>query len=87
MGDAAFNDTYVGLYMHDGVWRYWLYLSYLYLQWAFQFTCLGLWGVALWQIARKTRETDNLMPNKRMFALHGTLLVLYFVSYLLAILL
>ena len=66
LGDAALTDTYNVLYLHDGVSRSWLYLSYAYLQWAFQFTCLGLWAVALWQIARKTRETDNLMPNKHI---------------------
>ena len=43
--------------------------------------------MALWKIARKTRETDDLMPNKRMFAIHGTLLVLFLVTYMAGILL
>ena len=87
LADAALYDTYADLKYLHGDKRLWLYYSFRYLQWAFELICLGLWGVALWKIARKTRQTDNLMPNKRMFALHGTLLVLYFVFFIATILL
>jgi hypothetical protein len=40
---------------------------------------LILWGISLIKLNRKVANADQLMPNRGMFCLHGTVLVLYVV--------
>jgi hypothetical protein len=40
---------------------------------------LILWGISLIKLNRKVANADQLMPNRGIFCLHGTVLVLYVV--------
>jgi len=48
----------------------WLFILY-------QFTYLLIWAWALYVLYRDIKQARMLLPNKRIFFLHGSLLVLY----------
>ena len=47
----------------------------------FQMACVLAWGCTLIKIYREVKQTKKLLPNKRVFTLHGCLLILYLVFY------
>jgi len=48
----------------------WLFILY-------QFTYLLIWAWALYVLYRDIKQARMLLPNKRIFFLHGSLLLLY----------
>lgn len=45
----------------------------------FNIAFLYIWGYALIKLNRRIKNADKLIPNKRLFMMHGTVLVLYIV--------
>ena len=52
---------------------------------AFQFACLTTWAWTLYLLYRAVKNVEQLLPAKNVFVLHGSLLLLYVVSYALMI--
>lgn len=53
---------------------------------AFQTICTLVWGWTLFSLYRDVNTSDKLLPNKKLFILHGSLLATYLFLYLLQIL-
>lgn len=60
-----------------------LYVSDL-MQLSFQFLCLLAWGLTLIRLYRDIKNSEKLLPNKRLFTFHGLSLATYLLLYALA---
>lgn len=54
-----------------------------YLEGIFFWVCLVIWGLALIKLYRDVKQSEKILPNKRIFVVHGTLLTFFALSYIL----
>jgi hypothetical protein len=48
----------------------------------FQFLCSTTWAWTLIRLYRDVSHSEKLLPNKRIFLIHGALLTIYYLIYL-----
>ena len=61
-----------------------LYLIANYATLVFQSLCAVAWAWTLIKLYREIAHSEKLLPNKRIFLIHGSLLTVYYLIYLAA---
>lgn len=78
----------IGLWYKSDTHESWMYLSGAYLLFLIETACMIAWGWTLWKLYRDVKNAQQLLPNKRIFQLHASVLVLYlivFLAYIIAV--